>query len=114
MTAVVDLSTISGATPEHYAYQILDADLDHTRGSFAFVSTCEPSGIICTGSFSGVAVNSGGSVALVKVPGGGTLPRGLQRTNGFNQISPSTAVVTSSALPLNDGFVRTQDQIDLQ
>lgn len=113
MTAVVALSTISGTTPEHYAYQILDADLDHSRGVFAFLSTCETSGVICTGAFSGMAVSAGGSVALAKVPQGIVLPRSLQRVNGFNQISPSTTVITPSS-QFNNGFIRTQDQIDLQ
>ena len=113
MTALVNLSTTAGGTPEHYAYQILDADLSHNRSAFAFLSTCEPSGVICTGVLAGSAVSSGGSVALLKVPTGSVLPRSLQRVSGFNQISPTTSITPSTA-PFNDGFIRAQDQIDLQ
>jgi len=79
-------------------FQILDADLPSSVSALA----AAPS------SLEGVAVNSGGSIALVKDGGSG-----LVRLQGFNQSSP-TSTPLSSVSNLNVGAGRAQDQIDLQ
>ncbi len=127
MTALADLSDTDlagtpASDPEHYIFQILDADLPAVSVVAQPINTCFPSPtdpllLDCTLALSGTALNSGGSIALVKIPSvaGLAQPRSLIRSNGFNQINPSPAQPQFTTPPLpNDGFIRSQDQLDLQ
>ncbi|HLG22954.1 MAG TPA: IPT/TIG domain-containing protein [Candidatus Manganitrophaceae bacterium] len=96
IAGVAGCSLFSGVV--HNVFQLLNADLS----SAVSVSVATPS------SLEGVAVNSGGSIALVKT---GSID--LNRLDGFNQPNP-TSTALSNVPNLNTGAGRNQDQIDLQ
>jgi hypothetical protein len=102
VAGIAGCSFLAGVS--HEVFQILDADLS----SSVSASVATPSNL------EGVAVNSGGSVALVRVNEPATPFTSVTWIDGFNQPSPTATDINSLVNFNTTTPARNQDQIDLQ